>query len=266
MLMALPQGGLNEEQQATARALALATLDALPRRRQSAGATAVGRRACADHGVRRRRHRHVRVRAVARGGARAARAKIDAARLAQGRHRARHRVPRRHHRRGHVGPARGPPSAAPPAWISSSSRRTTRSAEPGTRTAIRVVASTIRTTTTATPSRSATTGRSTSRRKTCCSTTSSAARTTSTCATTSGSAPRCCRQPGPRRSSTGRSACVLADGAEESIEANAVISAVGQLNRPSFPADQGSRLVRRPVVPLGAVGPLASTCAASGSR
>ena len=70
---ALPQGGLNEEQQAAARALALATST---RFRDDGGRPAPppsDAELRADHGVRRRRHRHVRVRAVARGGARAAR-------------------------------------------------------------------------------------------------------------------------------------------------------------------------------------------------
>ena len=39
------------------------------------------------------------------------------------------------------------------------------------------------------------------------------------------------------------------------IEADAVISAVGQLNRPQLPDIAGPRPLRRPVVPLGALGP-----------
>ena len=103
-----PQGGLNEEQRAAARALALATLT---RFRDDGGRPApppsdADRRPGADHGVRRRRHRHVRVRAVARGGARAARRGPPRPELAPARRRPRHRVPGRHHRRGDVGPAR----------------------------------------------------------------------------------------------------------------------------------------------------------------
>ena len=91
MLMALPQGGLNEEQQATARALALAALTRFRDDGGRAGAAALGRRPRTDHGVRRRRIRHGRVRAVARGRACAARRRSTRTRLAQGRHRSRHR-------------------------------------------------------------------------------------------------------------------------------------------------------------------------------
>ena len=56
------------------------------------------------------------------------------------------------------------------------------------------------------------------------------------------------------------------DGTTESLEANVLVSAVGQLNRPSFPTIAGRDVVRRPVVPLGRVGSLASTSPASASR
>ena len=53
----------------------------------------------------------------------------------------------------------------------------------------------------------------------------------------------------------GRSACARADGTEETLVARAVISAVGQLNRPNLPDIPGPRLVRRSGVPLRALGP-----------
>ncbi len=96
-------------------------------------------------------------------------------------------------------------------------------------------ASTTPTTTTATRSRSATTGRCTSPRKTCCSTTSSAAPTRSGCANTSGSTPRWCRRRGRKDDGTWTVRVKPASGKEESLVANAVVSAVGQLNRPSYP-------------------------------
>ena len=52
-----------------------------------------------------------------------------------------------------------------------------------------------------------------------------------------------------------RRARSTADGDEDTIEANAVISAVGQLNRPQLPEHRGPRELRRPGVPLGALGP-----------
>ena len=62
-----------------------------------------------------------------------------------------------------------------------------------------------------------------------------------------------------RRSTTdaqlGRSRCATADGIEDPIEANAVISAVGQLNRPKLPDIAGRDALRRTVVPLGPLGP-----------
>ena len=45
------------------------------------------------------------------------------------------------------------------------------------------------------------------------------------------------------------------DGKEANITANAVISAVGQLNRPAAAEDRGPRVVRRAGVPLGPLGP-----------
>ena len=79
MLLAMPQGGLTEEQQATARELAFERSTASGTTAARPAPVAVGRRPAADHGVRRRRRRHGDVRAVARGGARAARARTAAA-------------------------------------------------------------------------------------------------------------------------------------------------------------------------------------------
>ena len=53
---------------------------------------------------------------------------------------------------------------------------------------------------------------------------------------------------------------------EETLDANAVVSAVGQLNRPLAPRHRRPRLVRRAGVPLGARGTTTSTSAASASR
>ena len=47
-----------------------------------------------------------------------------------------------------------------------------------------------------------------------------------------------------------------ASGHETTIESDAVISAVGQLNRPSYPRIEGIDSLRRDGVPLGPVGPL----------
>ena len=55
-----------------------------------------------------------------------------------------------------------------------------------------------------------------------------------------------------------------ADGAESSIEANAVISAVGQLEPPLVPADQGARVRSRARRSIRRGGTTRSTCAASG--
>ena len=45
------------------------------------------------------------------------------------------------------------------------------------------------------------------------------------------------------------------DGTEDVLTARAVISAVGQLNRPNVPVVRGRRHVCRPGVPLGPLGP-----------
>ena len=109
-LLALPQGGLSEEQQTDGSRAGARGAHPIPRRRRSSGIAALRRRTRTHHGVRRRRVRHDRVRAVARGGTGAARRRSTRTELAQGRHRPRHGLPRRHHRRGHVRPARRPPS------------------------------------------------------------------------------------------------------------------------------------------------------------
>ena len=102
--------------------------------------------------------------------------------------------------------------------------------------AIPAAASTTRTTTTATRSRSATTGRCTSRPRTCCSTTSAAAPTRSGCASTSGSAPRCGRRRGRTTTGAGRVRVrTRRRRARRPSRRTRSISAVGQLNRPLFP-------------------------------
>ena len=70
LLLAMEQGGLTEEQLATARELAVDDADQVPRRRFRARASPERRRAAQDHGVRRRRHGDGRVPPAARRGAR----------------------------------------------------------------------------------------------------------------------------------------------------------------------------------------------------
>ena len=50
-----------------------------------------------------------------------------------------------------------------------------------------------------------------------------------------------------------------ADGSEDTLVADAVISAVGQLNRPQLPDIAGRDTLRRSGVPLGPLGPRRST-------
>ena len=244
------------------------TLDPLPRRRLPPGAAAVGRRPCPDHGVRRRRRRHGR--RTCRCSRRSSRCRGEdrrAPELAQGRHRARRRLPRRRSSARACRACSPRTGCSRPACRSSSSRRTTTSAARGSRTPIPAAGSTTRTTTTATRSRSATTGRCTSRPRTCCSTTSAAAPTTFGLRDhiRFGTEVRVGDVVG-RRTRRWTVRVRDADGERGDVDANAVISAVGQLNRPSFPDIDGPRLVRRPVVPLGAVGPRRRPRAASGSR
>ena len=112
LLLAMPQGGLTEEQLATARELAL---DALVRFRDAGSEPAP---VPSDDVL-------LRIMEYAVGGAEMAaylplleeelalpRRGPARAGVAQGRRRARRRLPRRDHRRGHVGPARRAPPAA----------------------------------------------------------------------------------------------------------------------------------------------------------
>ena len=81
--------------------------------------------------------------------------------------------------------------------------------------------------------------------------------TRSASASTSASAPRCASADVVRRR-TGAWTVRVAHGRRPRGDASTrtrSISAVGQLNRPSLPDIDGSRLVRGPVVPLGPVGP-----------
>ena len=173
------------------------------------------------------------------------------------------------HRRGHVGPARRAPAAAGRRRRSSILEKNDDVG--GTwleNTLSRAAGSTTRTTTTATRSRSATTGRSTSRPRTCCSTTSGAAPTTFGAARPHPVRHRgACRRRGPTTDAA-------LDGARARRRRHArrrsrptrSISAVGQLNRPSFPDIDGPRLVRRARRSTRRGGTTTSTCAASGSR
>ena len=262
MLFALPQGGLNEEQQATVRGLALATLMRFRDGGCSPGAATRPTPSCC--GSWSSPSAAPTWPSTCRCSRRSSRSAARTA-AAPSWHKARRRARRR----------RSASSSSAPACRACSPRTGSQQAGVDVRRpreerrrrrhlvrehAIRAAGSTTRTTTTATRSRSATTGRSTSRPRTCCSTTSGAAPTTFglrdhirfgtevLSATWSDDDARW-TVAGPRR----------ATAAEESIEANAVISAVGQLNRPSLPDIDGRESFAGPVVPLGAVGPLAST-------
>ncbi len=68
-------------------------------------------------------------------------------------------------------------------------------------------------------------------------------------------APRCASATWSEADTRWTVAVQHADGREETLDANAVISAVGQLNRPLFPDIDGPRLVRGPDVPLRPLGP-----------
>ena len=193
-----------------------------------------------------------RVPAAARGGAGGHRRRPPGAALAQGRARPRRAVPRGDRRR-RACPASSPPTACSrPASPSSSSRRTTTSAARGWRTPIPAAGSTSRTTTTATRSPSATTGRSTTR------TQDVLHGYFRDFADEFG-----IRRPHPvqhrgrvgdvvgRAIATWTLRTVGPTAPRTTLDADAVISAVGQLNRPQLPDIDGPRHVRRSVVPLG---------------
>ena len=94
----------------------------------------------------------------------------------------------------------------------------------------------------------------------------SAAPTRSGCASTSASRPRSSRPTGPTTTSCWTCASATADGREETMTRRRR----GQRGRPAQPAvvprHRRPRLVRRAVVPLGAVGPRGRPRAASASR
>ena len=71
---------------------------------------------------------------------------------------------------------------------------------------------------------------------------------------------------GRRHGALATSTCAAPTARRRRSPPRAVISAVGQLNRPNLPDIPGRRRLRGRVVPLGALGPLASTTAASASR
>ena len=260
----MPQGGLSEEQQAQARALAFDALDprsataAAGRRRRPRTTQLLeimelrGRRR--GDGGRTSRCSKRSSRTAARTGVRPAGARTTIApdvdfRVAD-------------HRRRACRACSPRTGCSRPACRSSSSRRTTTSAARGSRTPIPAAASTTRTTTTATRSRSATTGRCTSRPRTCCSTTSGAAPTRSGCASTSASRPRCVARRLVRRpTARGPCACATADGDEETIDAQRG----HQRGRPAQPAvvpgHRRARLVRRARRSTRRGGTTTSTCA-----
>ena len=75
-------------------------------------------------------------------------------------------------------------------------------------------------------------------------------RPTTACADRSASAPRSSRRAGTRDAALGRARCARRDGGEETLAANALISAVGQLNRPKHPRHPGPRVASRARLPL----------------
>ena len=106
------------------------------------------------------------------------------------------------------------------------------------------------------------------RPRTCCSTTSARAPTSSACATHIRFGTEVARRRFDE-ATAGVGACARATrraARSESTRFHAVVSAVGQLNRPSLPDIAGPRAVRRRCVPLGASGTTTSTSPASGSR
>ena len=254
-LLALPQGGMSAAQQAERAGARARGAHPVPRRRLPSRAPAVARRAVAHHGVRGRRLRHGRLRPAARRGARAPRRRPTGPPVAEGRCRSRPRLPGRRDRRRDVGPARRVPVAAGGHRVPGGREEPRRrrhlvrehlSGVPGrqpqpqlqllVRAAPRLAPALLRTRKSSTA-------------------TSATARATSGSSTTSASGPRSARRPGTKTSATWSVVVQASDGAEETLVANAVVSAVGQLNRPHFPEIPGHRHLRGRVVPLRAVGP-----------
>ena len=134
LLIVLPQGGLHRSSRRRHARLALDALVALPRRRLRPAPRHLRRRPAADHGVRRRRPRHGRLPPAARGGARLARRGPARTGLAPS------TTSRPSSTSASSSSARGCRACSPrtgcsrPASRSSCSRRTTTSAAPGSRT------------------------------------------------------------------------------------------------------------------------------------
>ena len=194
---------------------------------------------------------------VMRRGARARRRGPAGARLAQGRHRARPPFTVAIVGAGHVGPARRAPPRAGRAspYVDLREERRRRRHVVGEHLS-RVPGRRRRTTSTATRSPSATTGRSTSRPQAELLDYFRAVRRRVRPAPAHPlRAPRSLDADVRRghRDVAGR-ARERPTGRPRRQTVNAVISAVGQLNRPQLPDDPGPRHVRRPGVPLGALG------------
>ena len=256
MLLAMPQGGLTDEQQAEIRRARARRADRLPRRRLRAGGAAVGRRPPADPRAHDRRRRDGRVPAAARRGARVPRRGPPRARsgtrtrsrpgvdfsvvvigagmsgvLAGHRLQPGRRRPRRpreeRRRRRHLARERlsGLPRRQPEPQLQLLVRAAPRLAVPllDAGRAARLLPH-VR-------------------------------RRSSACARTSASTARSSRRRGTRRRQ--RWTVTYRDGAgqAQTITANAVISAVGQLNRPSWPDISGIADFAGSVLPLRRVAP-----------
>jgi hypothetical protein len=145
---------------------------------------------------------------------------------------------RGHHRCRHVGHPGRAPLAAGGRAVHHPRQERRRRWHLVSRPPTPVAGSTTRTTTTATRSRSGTTGRSTTARRTCCTDYfADCAPTRSTCVGTPSSAAPSRAVGVERREQTWTVHYVDEAGAQRTITASVVISAVGQLNRPKFPTE-----------------------------
>ena len=123
-----------------------------------------------------------------------------------------------------------------------------------------------RTTSTATRSRRRRSGRSTSPPSRACSTTSARARPSSASASTCASTPRWSTRPGTTTRGVWRDRGARAPTGTDTVEAHALVSAVGQLNRPNLPDIPGIDTLRAAVGSTRPAGIPTSSSTASASR